>query len=111
MNQIAKYLLYIPLLYIAACASKAGSLQSPPAPALPVVTLQQGTVTTWQEYPATVQGTTNVEIRPQVSGYLEKIFIEDGAWVSKGQPLFRINSREYTQFSEGAAAAARLAKA
>ena len=67
--------------------------------------------TTWLEYPATIEGTTNVEIRPQVSGYLEKIYVEEGACVSQGQPLFRINSKEYSEFSNNASATIQAAKA
>ncbi len=111
MKKLPIYLMYAGLLYLAACASKANNMQTPPTPALPVVKLETGSVTTWQEYPATVQGTANVEIRPQVSGYLEKIYVEDGAWVSQGQPLFRINAKEYSQYSTSAAANIQLAKA
>lgn len=112
MKKFPVYLMYAGVLYLAACASKANNVQAPPAAqALPVVKLDTASVTTWQEYPATVQGTTNVEIRPQVSGYLEKIYVEDGAWVSQGQPLFRINSKEYSQYSNSAAATIQLAKA
>lgn len=111
MQKLPVYLFYAGVLYLAACASKANDIQTPPPPALPVVKLQTGSATTWQEYPATVQGTTNVEIRPQVSGYLEKIYVEDGAWVSKGQPLFHINAKEYNQYSASASANIQLAKA
>ena len=110
-NIMKKYFLYAAMLYLAGCASKASNLQAPPPQLLPVVKLNTGSATTWQEYPATVQGTVNVEIRPQVSGYLEKIYVEDGAWVTKGQPLFRINSKEYSQFSNSAAANIQAAKA
>jgi membrane fusion protein (multidrug efflux system) len=72
MKKIFIYGLYAGLLYLAACASKANNLQAPPPQTLPVVKLNSGSATTWQEYPATVQGTVNVEIRPQVGGYLEK---------------------------------------
>jgi len=106
-----KYLIYAALLYLAACAGKANNAAAPPAPSLPVVKLDTASVTTWQEYPAIVQGTVNVEIRPQVSGYLEKIYVEDGAWVSQGQPLFRINSKEYRQYSNSASATIQSANA
>ncbi|MES2850166.1 MAG: efflux RND transporter periplasmic adaptor subunit [Bacteroidota bacterium] len=111
MKKLPVYFIYAGLLYLAACASKANNLQAPAAQSLPVVKLELGSVTTWQEYPANVQGTVNVEIRPQVSGYLEKIYVEDGAWVSQGQPLFRINAKEYNQYSTSASANIQLAKA
>jgi len=111
MKKFPIYLMYGAVLYLAACASKANNLQAPSAQSLPVVKLDTASVTTWQEYPATVQGTVNVEIRPQVSGYLEKILVEDGAYVSAGQPLFRINSKEYSQFSNTAATNIQAAKA
>ncbi|MEO7767037.1 MAG: efflux RND transporter periplasmic adaptor subunit, partial [Ferruginibacter sp.] len=106
-----KYLIYASILYLAACGGNHWQDQAPSPQSLPVVKLDTGSVTTWQEYPATVQGTVNVEIRPQVSGYLSTIFVQDGAWVAKGQPLFRINSKEYSQFSNSAAANIQAAKA
>ena len=106
-----KYLLSALLLYLAACVGKQNEMQSAPPQSLPVVKLDTASVITWQEYPASVQGTINVEIRPQVSGYLEKIYVEDGAYVTKGQPLFRIDSKEYSQFSQSASANIQLAKA
>ena len=106
-----KYLLAALLLYLAACVGKQNEMQTAPPQSLPVVTLDTASTVTWQEYPASVQGTINVEIRPQVSGYLEKIYVEDGAYVSKGQSLFRINSKEYSQLSQSAAASIQLAKA
>lgn len=105
-----KFLLYGLVLFLAACAGKQNQ-QAPPPQALPVVKLDTGSATIWQEFPATVQGTVNVEIRPQVSGYLEKIYVEDGAWVSQGQPLFRINAKEYSQYSNSAATNIQAAKA
>ncbi len=106
-----KYFLYGIILYLAACAGNRNNMQAPPPQMLPVVTLDTASVTAWQEYPATVQGTVNVEIRPLVSGYLEKIYVDDGAWVVKGQPLFRINSREYSQYSRSASATIQSASA
>lgn len=110
MKKLFVYVFYGAVLYLAACAGKQ-NMQAPLPQSLPVVKLDTGSATVWQEFPATVQGTVNVEIRPQVSGYLEKIYVEDGAWVSQGQPLFRINAKEYNQFSNSAATNIQAAKA
>jgi RND family efflux transporter MFP subunit len=52
-----------------------------------------------------------VEIRPQVSGYLERIYVEEGAYVSQGQPLFKINDRPYDEQANNAQANVLAAKA
>jgi membrane fusion protein (multidrug efflux system) len=112
MKQLSLYLAYATVLYFAACAGKSNEAQqAPPPPALPVVQLETGNITTWQSYPASVEGTRNVEIRPQIAGYIEKVFVEDGQWVQQGAPLFRINAREYNQYGKTADANIQLTKA
>jgi len=64
---------------------------------LPVIEIKAGSATTYQEYPASIEGIVNVEIRPQVAGILEQIFIDEGAHVTKGQPLFKINDLPYRE--------------
>jgi len=81
------------LLY--SCSPKPQTAVSPPPPSLPVVTIVKGTDTTYQEYPASVEGTVNVEVRPQVSGSLDQVFVDEGAFVHAGQPIFKINDLPY----------------
>jgi membrane fusion protein (multidrug efflux system) len=107
-----KYIYSAIFLVFAACAGN--QLNQPaalPPQTLPVIELNTGSAITWQEYPASIEGTVNVEIRPQVSGYLEKIYVEEGAYVLQGQPLFRINSREFTEIANNADATIQVAKA
>ncbi len=87
--------------------------QQPPQamiPSLPVMEVQAGNPTTYQEYPAAIEGAVNVEIRPQVDGTLDRIFVDEGALVSKGQPLFKINAAPYTQALNNAKAAQHAAE-
>ncbi|WP_308006649.1 efflux RND transporter periplasmic adaptor subunit [uncultured Chryseobacterium sp.] len=72
-----------------------GANAAPPAPELPVYTVITSPATTYQEFPAALEGKNNVEIRSQVDGYLDKIYVEEGAYVRAGQPLFKIDSRAY----------------
>jgi membrane fusion protein (multidrug efflux system) len=112
MRQLRQLIYAAAFLVFAACAgNKLNEPAAPPPQSLPVVQLNTGSATTWQEYPAFVEGTVNVEIRPQVSGYLEKIFVQEGAYVSKGQPLFKINSSEFTEIGKSADATVQVAKA
>jgi RND family efflux transporter MFP subunit len=98
-----KYLLFsaIPLaaavLYLTGCNQAQGTQAAPPPQTLPVLPINISNATTYLEFPATIEGKTNVEIRPQVSGYLDKIYVEEGGYVTQGQPLFKINDRPYDE--------------
>lgn len=72
-----------------------GAAQSMPVPELPVLTLDTTTALTVREYAANLEGKENVDVRTQVEGYLEKVFVEEGSFVTAGQPLFKINDRPY----------------
>jgi len=98
INPIMKTsILFIIALFVYGCASKPAQVGAPPAPSLPVAQISTGNQTTYQEYPASIEGTVNVEIRPQVDGTLDKVFVDEGAYVSKGQPLFKINDQPYRE--------------
>jgi membrane fusion protein (multidrug efflux system) len=83
------------VLFLYSCSSAPQTPQAPPPPSLPVAAVISGTETTYQEYPASIEGTVNVEVRPQVSGALDKVFVDEGAFVNAGQPLFKINELPY----------------
>ena len=46
------------------------------------------------KYSATLKGTADVTIMPQISGQLMEVCIKEGQQVKKGQVLFRIDSRD-----------------
>ncbi|MES2378892.1 MAG: efflux RND transporter periplasmic adaptor subunit [Bacteroidota bacterium] len=108
---IAIALALLALLFIAGCSSAPAAAPAPAPPALPVQTVASSTVTTYQEYPASIEGTVNVEIRPQVSGALDKVFVDEGALVSAGQPIFKINEQPYRAALNNALASLHAAEA
>lgn len=65
--------------------------------ALPVVTLDSEDQIIYQEYPASIEGASLIEVRPQVEGTLDRIYVDEGAKVHKGQLLFKINDRLYQE--------------
>ena len=83
----------------------------PPPPALPAVIVAKRPFTTFREYTASLEGSKDIEIRPQVGGYIEKIFVDEGAFVKKGEPLFKINDQPYQEALNNANAALAVAKA
>jgi len=87
-------------LSLAACGGKKKDTakQGPPKiQTYPVLKLRPDTVTLYQDYPATIQGEQNVEIRPKVDGYVQAIYVDEGASVRKGQLLFKISAPQYEQ--------------
>ncbi|SDH21168.1 efflux RND transporter periplasmic adaptor subunit [Chitinophaga filiformis] len=102
----------IVMAVLSGCASSsARSDGAPPPTALPVFKAAAVPATTYREYNAALEGRVNVEIRPQVDGYLDKIFVDEGAYVKAGQPLFRINDRPYREQLSNTSASLEAAKA
>ncbi len=64
---------------------------------LPVITLREDSIILYEEFPTRLEGKVNVNIRPQVDGYIQKIFVEEGAYVKTGQSLFKIDDRSYVE--------------
>ncbi|HZG24591.1 MAG TPA: efflux RND transporter periplasmic adaptor subunit, partial [Chitinophagaceae bacterium] len=62
-------------------------------------------------YPGTVTALNEVEIRPQVSGYITGIFFTDGQRVTKGQKLYTIDEQQYRATYNQSVANLNVAKA
>lgn len=110
-NHVMKSILIFSALFLLACSSKTPQVAAPAPPALPVASVVSGTETTFQEYPASIEGSVNVEVRPQVSGSLEKVYVDEGAFVKAGQPIFKINDQPYRASLNNALAAQHSAEA
>lgn len=75
-----------------------------------VMTLHPGEAEIEQSFPASLQGKDNIQLRPQISGYIDKIYFDEGTYVKAGQPLFRINASVYREQKNTALAALGMAK-
>lgn len=65
------------------------------APAIATQKVTSGQIDFNNTYPATIKGKTDIEIRPQVSGFITKVHVDEGQHVRKGQPLFTIDQVQY----------------
>lgn len=63
------------------------------------------------DYPASIQGQQNIEIRPRVDGYIDKIYVDEGTVVKAGQILFKINAPQFEQEVRTASASIKSAEA
>lgn len=80
-----------PLLWACNKQNRQVAQQAPPQ-SYPMTVIHRGTVETEITYPVTLRGQEDIEIRPRVDGFIEQIFIDEGAVVQQGQQLFKINS-------------------
>jgi membrane fusion protein (multidrug efflux system) len=62
-------------------------------------------------FPAKLTGINNNNVRPKVSGYIEKVFVHDGERVKVGQPLFKLETNIMSQSATAAKAQVYSAEA
>ncbi|MBU2928126.1 efflux RND transporter periplasmic adaptor subunit [Winogradskyella psychrotolerans] len=82
------------------------SAAAPPPASFPVTQIQQKTVTGYTDYPATIEGIVNSDVRAKTSGYIEKVYVDEGEKVRKGQMLFKLETQSLSQ--DAGAAQARI---
>lgn len=76
------------------CGKQEGQSQA----ALPEIATMEVTLTDAEnanEYPAVIKGKTDIEVRPQVSGYITQVCVDEGQEVRKGQKLFVLDQVQY----------------
>lgn len=105
-------ILSISQLLLTSCG-QGNSKQAPASVAVPVNTYQvlSKEVTGQDSYPGTVVAISEVELRPQVNGYITDIYIKDGQKVAKGQKLYEIDRSKYQASYNQARATLQSAKA
>lgn len=93
------------------CGSKKSSVSKNDVKTYPVLQMSYQPAEINNDYPATIQGIQNIEIRPKIDGYVEDIYVDEGAAVKKGQLLFRISAPQYEQEVKTAEANIEIARA
>lgn len=97
--------------FIAGCAEKEDKKETTEVIEVPVIELQYSDTSLHQNYVADVQAVKNVEIRSRVNGFLEKIYVDEGKPVRKGQLLFQLANQEFFNDLNKAEANVQSAKA
>ena len=80
-------------------------------PELAVTTLSRSNVELKSSYPAVIKGKQDIEIRPQISGFITRLCVDEGSVVRKGQVLFIIDAVQYQEAVNVARAAVNVANA
>ncbi|SMP28089.1 efflux RND transporter periplasmic adaptor subunit [Chryseobacterium profundimaris] len=88
-------ILSIAALSLVACKKEAPK-QDGPKP-YPVVNVEAKNIVGYQTFPATIQGKVNNDVRAKIQGYITQVLVDEGQYVTKGQPLFRLETNILTE--------------
>jgi len=93
---------------LAACRAPAPA--APPPPAVTAAPAIGRTVNEWDEFTGRIEAVGYVQVRPRVSGFIEKVTFTEGKEVKEGDVLFVIDQREYKDALDRAEAELTRAK-
>lgn len=102
-------LLSFTILSVFSCEKKGEKKQEGPKE-VPVVDVQIRNVTGYQNFPASIQGRVNNDVRAKIQGYITQVLVDEGQNVTKGQPLFRLETNMLNESADAAKAGIGAAK-
>jgi multidrug efflux system membrane fusion protein len=81
---------------LSGCSSSvARAPAAPPPPEVTVSEVVHKPLRDWTEFTGRLEAVQSVEIRPRVSGYVDRVAFQEGARVKRGELLFRIDPRPF----------------
>ncbi|GGB88273.1 MexE family multidrug efflux RND transporter periplasmic adaptor subunit [Dyadobacter sediminis] len=97
LNKMKYYPAAVLFALLTSCGDKNQQQQPTQPPAVPVTltAVKSAQAAYYEEYPGTVVALNEIELRPQVSGFITGIHFKDGARVRKGQLLYSIDAQLY----------------
>ena len=100
---------FLAVLSMVSCKQKAEGQKE--AVTYPLLKVSPEDRTLSVSYSAVIEGKQDVEVRPQVSGFITDVLVKEGAKVKKGQTLFVIDTIPYAASYRQAKAAVATAEA
>ncbi|MFG0382318.1 multidrug efflux RND transporter periplasmic adaptor subunit MexE [Pseudomonas sp. zbq_18] len=82
-------------LVLSACGKAGETSQNTPAAKVSVAEVIEQPINEWDEFTGRLEAPESVEIRPRVSGYIDKVAFDEGSLVKKGDLLFQIDPRPF----------------
>ncbi|EPC4486305.1 TPA: efflux RND transporter periplasmic adaptor subunit [Serratia liquefaciens] len=89
---------------LAGCDNSAAKNAAPPPPAVSAADVVIKPISQWDTFNGRIEAVQSVQLRPRVSGYIDKVNYTEGDEVKKGQVLFTIDDRTYRAAREQAQA-------
>ncbi|UAN34543.1 efflux RND transporter periplasmic adaptor subunit [Enterobacter asburiae] len=107
LNALGAMLLSVLLV---GCDNSVAQNAAPPAPAVSAADVVVKSISQWDSFNGRIEAVESVQLRPRVSGYIDKVNYTDGQEVKKGEVLFTIDDRTYRAALEQAQANLARAK-
>ncbi len=95
-KQLVRFTGLASIALMSACGNNNTTPPAPPPPQVSIEPVRQTDAVYYDEYPATITALNQVELRPQVSGFITGVHFEDGAKVRKGQLLYSVDAQLYS---------------
>lgn len=95
---------------LAGCDDGISQSAAPQAPVVSAADVVVKSISQWDSFNGRIEAVESVQLRPRVSGYIDKVNYTDGQEVKKGQVLFTIDDRTYRAALEQAQATLARAK-
>ncbi len=95
LNHLRFPLAAIALVVMTACGRAPEVAQAPAAPQVSVAKVLEQPINEWDEFTGRLEAPETVEVRPRVSGQIDKVAFTEGALVKKGDLLFQIDPRPF----------------
>ena len=95
---------------LAGCDEGVAQNAVPQAPAVSAADVVVKSISQWDSFNGRIEAVESVQLRPRVSGYIDKVDYTDGQEVKKGEVLFTLDDRTYRAALEQAQANLARAK-
>lgn len=83
------------ILVLSACGKGEQAGQQAPAAKVSIAEVIEQPINEWDEFTGRLEAPESVEVRPRVSGYIDRVAFDEGSLVNKGDLLFQIDPRPF----------------
>ena len=83
------------VLLLSACGQAPEATQQMPAAQVSVAEVIEQPINEWDEFTGRLEAPESVDVRPRVSGFIDRVAFDEGSLVKKGDLLFQIDPRPF----------------
>lgn len=98
-------------LSLFSCKKEGGPQQNDGPKPYQVVSAEEKDLVGFQSFPASIRGIVNNDVRAKIQGYITQVLVDEGQYVTKGQPLFRLETNALSETADAAKSGVSAAQA